>query len=99
MDCVKARQKTWRAVLLDRMKTPSTKFILHLYDNELYNCYSCGANALAAITGFSPACIERQRKGNKSNWPDNIMISFLRKRQFKVSPITKSFRSYLRNTD
>ena len=62
------------------------KFCPHLYS---FWSAGCGANALALLTGINPHKIVNSNRKNSNDWKDSFMVNFLKKRGFKVKPVTK----------
>ena len=51
--------------------------------------YGCGANALASLTGEHPSDIADSCQGRHGHFPDKKMLSFLRRKGYKVIPVTQ----------
>lgn len=49
---------------------------------------SCGTHALSVLTGLSTKYISKKLKGKSGYWTDRSLLDFLRKRKFKIEPIT-----------
>jgi hypothetical protein len=62
-------------------------FIPHLFFDDF--CNGCGANTLALLTGIPPRKIHNTNQKNPSDWKDAFMVSFLKRKGFKIIPLTK----------
>jgi hypothetical protein len=65
------------------------KFAPFLFDTLIYRDISCGASLLATLTGDNPYKIQKLNKNNTST-PDNFILSYLKKKNFKVKEITQA---------
>jgi hypothetical protein len=70
----------------DWSKFEVDKFCPHLFT---FSSSGCGSNALALLTGVNPHTIINTNHKNYNDWKDSFMVSFLKKRGFKIKPLTK----------
>lgn len=69
-----------------------TKFAASCFNPFLFTGYvrslvGCGASALSLLTGIPPESIAAHKRG--AHYSDDFMLRFLRRRQFRVLPLTQ----------
>lgn len=77
----------YKAKAVDFSAFSCRKFPLTLFSSATAVLYGCGANCLSTLTGEEPGAIASRNKYNP-HYSDKFMVSYLKKRDFKVVPLT-----------